>query len=54
MKEIKYCAFCDNEAEWIIDNTDTPICTACKQVYICGQANPDATIKEAEIDPFSS
>jgi hypothetical protein len=41
-----YCAFCDNEAEYVIDNTNTPICNACKEVYICGQVNPNAVLEE--------
>ena len=37
---MKFCIFCDNEAEFVIDNTNAPICPACKQVYISGQTNP--------------
>jgi len=44
--ETQFCIFCDNKAEYIIDNTQTPICPSCKQVYVAGQANSDASITE--------
>jgi len=40
--EQRYCVFCKNEAEYLIEDTNTPICPACKIVYQSGQANPDA------------
>ena len=42
---MKHCAFCENEAEYEI-NHQTPICSACKEVYECGQASPEAIIDE--------
>ena len=48
--EPRYCVFCENEAEYMIDNTGTPICPACKIVYKAGQANPEAGFDDIEID----
>jgi hypothetical protein len=36
--EVTFCAFCEMEAEYIIDNTQTPICPACKQVFRAGKS----------------
>lgn len=50
MEDTLFCAFCDMEAEYIIDNTNTPICPACKIVYISGQANPTACLEEIPME----
>ena len=34
-----YCAFCDNEAEYMITETKTPICEHCQEVYEIGSSN---------------
>lgn len=49
-EDIQFCIFCDNEAEYIIDNTQAPICPACKQVYVSGQANPDGCFIEIPLE----
>jgi len=43
---MKHCQFCDCEAEYIIVDTNSPICSACKDVYECGQASPDAEFED--------
>jgi hypothetical protein len=43
---MKYCAFCETEATHVIMETDTPICTSCKDVYECGQASPNSSLEE--------
>ena len=43
-----YCSFCEIEAEYIIVDTKTPICPACKRVMEVGQASPDSTIETIE------
>ena len=48
---MKYCIFCENKAEYVIDNTNAPICPACKEVYICGQGNPEGVFKEEPEEP---
>lgn len=44
----KYCAFCSAEAEYMIDGTNTPICSHCQDTYEAGQASPDATFTVIE------
>ncbi len=34
-----YCAFCDQEADYIIAETKTPICENCKNIYELGKEN---------------
>ena len=43
-----YCMFCENEAEYVIVGSKAPICSACKEVYECGQNSPDDTFEEIE------
>ncbi|MEE9539958.1 MAG: hypothetical protein V3V85_00510 [Candidatus Thorarchaeota archaeon] len=45
---MQHCAFCEAEATHIIEQTNTPICQSCKEVYKCGQASPDSTFEEIE------
>jgi len=58
---IHYCTFCGNVATHVIANYmadinglgrqfNTPICSACKEIYECGQASPDASISGIEKD----
>jgi len=50
--DVKFCMFCDMEAEYMINDIQcskpAPICPACKQVYVYGQCSPDATFTEIE------
>ena len=46
INESTFCVFCDNLAEYVIENTRSPICAACKIVYASGKANPKACFKE--------
>ncbi len=34
-----YCAFCDSEADYMITETETPICENCKNIYEIGKEN---------------
>ena len=43
-----YCAFCENNASHVIKETNTPICSACRDVYENGQASPNNTIADIE------
>jgi len=36
---INYCAFCGTEATHKIEETDTPLCYTCREVYIMGKEN---------------
>ena len=42
---MKYCIFCDCEAQYTINHI-TPICSTCREVYECGQGSPEATFDE--------
>jgi len=38
------CANCNNEAYWIVENDQIPLCYTCKTAYQWGQENPNAII----------
>jgi O-acetyl-ADP-ribose deacetylase (regulator of RNase III) len=40
---IQYCIFCGSVAEYMIEDTNAPICSACKIIYEYGQGRPEAT-----------
>ena len=47
---MKYCMFCENEAEYVIKGSGAPICCACKEVYEAGQESPKDIIEDAKVD----
>lgn len=42
--EERYCANCETGAEYVIKETDTPLCFSCFIVYRWGQASPEKTL----------
>ena len=45
-----YCAFCEMDSDFMIKESKTPICSACKKVYLAGQASPNATLERLPDD----
>lgn len=39
-----FCAFCDEEAESVIERSSCPICPNCLQIYEAGQSNPKGNL----------
>jgi len=44
---MRCCAFCDNEALYVIEETDTPLCYHCQELYVLGKEN-QGTVTEIE------
>jgi len=44
---MRHCAFCDNDAMYVIEETDTPLCIHCQELYTLGKEN-QGTVKALE------
>ena len=46
---MKICAFCDNEAVFVVVRSGAPLCEHCALVYEAGQTNPDGDVVSLEV-----
>jgi len=51
---MKFCIFCENKAEYVVDNTQALLCPACREVYLSGQGNPEGVFDELPEDDSNS
>jgi hypothetical protein len=46
-----YCGFCDNEAEYMIEGTEAPLCPHCQEMYELGKEGQGTIVLIEDYEP---